>query len=165
MADENGTGAHGVQRDRPASPDAETREQTIARVVDGPEAADAAAHGGSSDPSVRHGVQRTLIRTMVRAGAVGAVVGAVAGIVLSQVPGPGGEGRGLGLEGGGPWHVVSYAIVMAIGVAIIVGVVYGALWTLAREDGRIEREVEQRTGRGPEGPGSPSSPRTDLKKR
>ena len=72
---------------------------------------------------------------------------------------------GLGLEGGGPWHVVSYAIVMAIGVAIIVGVIYGALWTLAREDGRIEREVEEKTGRGPEGPGSPSSPRTDLKQR
>lgn len=50
-------------------------------------------------------------------------------------------------------------------MAIIFGVIFGALWTLAREDGRIEREVEEKTGRGPEGPGSPSSHEADLRPR
>jgi hypothetical protein len=33
---------------------------------------------------------------------------------------------------------------------------------LAREDGRIEREVERKTGRGPEPPGSPIDPKHDV---
>ena len=32
----------------------------------------------------------------------------------------------------------------------------GSLITLEREDGRIERDVEESTGRGPEPPGDPS---------
>jgi hypothetical protein len=156
-------GRRSVQQDLPAQPDVETREETIARVIDETEAA-GAEHGGSPDPSTRRGVQRTLVGTLLVAGATGAVVGAVLGTALSFWPGPREEGRGLGIQGDGVWHTISYAAVMAIALAIVFAVV-AAFLTLAREDGRIEREVEEQTGRGPEGAGSPSDPEHDLKAR
>ena len=149
-----------IQRDLPATPDVETREETIARVMGEVEAA-SVGFGGSADPSTRRGVPRLLARRVMVAAAAGAAVGAAVGLALSFLPGPREEGRGLGAEGSGWPHVVGYALVMAIGLAVIVAVIV-ALWTLAREDGRIEREVEEKTGRGPEGPGSPNSPDQDL---
>ena len=49
--------------------------------------------------------------------------------------------------------------------AIAFAIVFGMITTLillAREDGRVEREVERRTGRGPERPGSPIHPKHDA---
>jgi hypothetical protein len=161
--DEQRTGEASVQQDLPAKPDAETREETIARVV-GEEEAVGAEHGGSPDPSTRRGVQRTLAGTVLVFAGVGAIIGAVLGVALSFWPGPTDGGRGLGVEGDGLGHTLGYGLVMAIGIAIIAGVI-AAFLTLAREDGRVERQVEQKTGRGPEGPGDPASPEHDLKPR
>jgi hypothetical protein len=144
-----------VQRDRPARPDAETREETIARVVDETEAV-SAERGGSPDPSTRRGVQRTLVGALVVFGAIGAVAGGVLGLVLSLLPGP--------FETSSVSGAIGYIAVMAAGGALIGGVI-GALVTLAREDGRVEREVEEETGRGPEGAASPSAPEHDLTER
>lgn len=153
-----------VQQDLPAHPHPETREQTVARVVDEEEAA-GAEYGGSPDPSTRRGVQRTLAGTVAIAALLGAVVGGLLGLGLSFWPGgPQEGGRGLGVQGEGFAHHTLYALVLAAGMAAIFAVVT-AFWTLAREDGRIEREVESRTGRGPEGPGRPSKPEHDLKRR
>ena len=43
--------------------------------------------------------------------------------------------------------------------------VLASLVVLAREDGRIEREVERSTGTGPVAPGRPQDPKHDLKQR
>ena len=146
---------HSVQRDQPARPDAETREETIARVVDPTEAV-GADRGGSADPSTRRGVQRTLAGALAVFGGIGALVGGVLGLVLGLSPGPFETDTALG--------VVGYTAVMAAGGALIGGVI-GALVTLAREDGRVEREVEESTGRGPEGAASPGAPEHDLTER
>jgi hypothetical protein len=162
-SDEQRGGEPSVQRDVPANPDVETREETIARVV-GEEEAVGAERGGSPDPSTRRGVQRTLAGTLLLFGGIGAAAGAALGVALSFCPGPREEGRGLGVQGDGIGHTVGYALVMAVAVAIVVAVI-AAFVTLAREDGRTEREVERATGHGPEGPGDPSSPEHDLKPR
>ena len=54
-------------------------------------------------------------------------------------------------------------ILLAAALALVVGVL-STLILLEREDGRVEREVERKTGRtGHEpGPGSPSAPGHDL---
>jgi hypothetical protein len=152
-----------VQQDLPANPDVETREETIARVV-GDEEAVGADHGGSADPSTRRGVQRTLWATALLTGAVGAAIGFAAGVALSFWPGPEEGGRGLGVEGSGWSHTLGYGLVMAVAVGIVVAVIASIL-ALAREDGRVERRVEEETGHGPEGPGRPADPEHDLKPR
>jgi hypothetical protein len=147
--------AHSVQQDLPAHPDTETREETIARVVD-PDEAVGAERGGSSDPSSRRGLNRTLGRTLAGLAAAGAIVGAVVGLVLSLSPGPVETDSVVGAIG----HMVALAAAGALVVAVV-----GALLTLAREDGRVEREVEEATGRGAEGAASPSAPEHDLTER
>jgi hypothetical protein len=144
-----------VQHDEPAATHAETREEKIARVVDAEEAA-GARYGGSADPSTRRGMHRTLSGSLLGFAAAGAVIGAVLGIILSLAPGP--------FETDGVGAAIGYVVVLAIAFAIVVGLL-GALLTLAREDGRVEREVEHSTGRGPTRPGSPQAPEHDLKKR
>ncbi|MGD9573205.1 MAG: hypothetical protein AB7V62_15085 [Thermoleophilia bacterium] len=152
---EDGTSVHSVQQDLPAIPDVETREETIARVA-GDEEAAGAEYGGSPDPSTRRGVQRTLWGVLAIGAAVGFVIGAVAALILSFTPGP--------VETDTAAGTVGYMIGLGVAAAIV-GAMLFALLTLAREDGRIERRVEQRTGKGPRGPGSPSRPEHDLKPR
>ncbi len=134
-----------VQHDQPAEAEVEPREETIARAVDAAEAARAEA-GVSADPSTRRGVNLSLWCALAGWAAAGAVVGAVAGIVLSVSPGP--------FETSSVAGAVGYAAGLGIAVALVFSVI-GALITLAREDGRVERDVERATGRRPEGPGSP----------
>jgi hypothetical protein len=83
------------------------------------------------------------------------VVGAIAGLILSLSPGP--------FETNGWGETVGDMVLLAGALALVVGVL-STLILLAREDGRVEREVERKTGRtGHEpGPGSPSSPEHDL---
>jgi len=141
-----------VQQDIPADPDVETREETIARVV-GDEEAVSADRGGSPDPSTRRGLNRTLSRTLIVASAAGFVVGAVAGLILSLVSGP--------FETSSVGGAIGYMAMFGIALAIVVGVL-AALFTLEREDGRVERKVTEQTGRESEAPGSPSRPGSDL---
>lgn len=146
MSSEAPSEGRSVQHDLPAEPHAEPREETIAKAVDAAEAARAEA-GVSADPSTRRGVNVSLWRALVGWAAVGALVGAVAGIVLSLSPGP--------FETGSVAGAVGYAVGLGVAGALVFSMI-GALITLEREDGRVERDVEHRTGRGPEGPGSPS---------
>jgi hypothetical protein len=140
----------------PSAASAETREETIAKAV---AEADAVQDGSprveGEDPSTRRGVNRSVASGALIAAGVGAVVGVVTGLVLSLVPGP--------FETNGWGATIGYMIVLAGALALVVGVL-STLILLEREDGRVEREVERKTGRtGDEpGPGSPSSPGHDL---
>lgn len=141
-----------VQHDQQAQPHPETREETIARVVDSVEAV-GAERGGSADPSSRRGLNRSLGRALGGFALVGAVAGAALGLALSFAPGPFETNSALGALG--------YIVALAAAGALVAAVI-GALVTLEREDGRVEREVEESTGRGPEGAGRPSAPAHDL---
>lgn len=144
-----------IQHDQPADTHAETREETIARVVDETEAV-GAERGGSPDPSTRRGLGRTMFGSLLVFGAAGAVIGAVAGIVLSLLPGP--------FETDSVAGAIGYTVALAAAGALIAAVI-GTLLTLAREDGRVEREVEEGTGRPPEGAARPIAPEHDLTER
>ncbi len=146
---------HSVQQDQPAQSHAETREETVARVVDSDEAV-GAERGGSADPSSRRGLNRTLRRALIMFASAGALAGAALGVVLALAPGP--------FETSGVSGAIGYVAALAVAGALIAAVL-GALLTLAREDGRVEREVEAATGRGPEGAGSPGAPEHDLTER
>jgi hypothetical protein len=159
MAEDRGTTPHRVQPDRPARPAVETREETVARLA-GAEEAVSVGRGGSADPSTRRGMQRFLAKRFLRGAAIGGLVGIAVGITLYLLPGPREEGRALGLERTGFANAVLYALIMGIALAVVVAVITSII-TLAREDGRVEREVEERTGRGPEGPARPNRPDED----
>lgn len=155
MDDRSQHEGHSVQQSLPADPDVETRDDTIARLAGSDEAVGREL-GGSPDPSTRRGVNRVLWRTRLMAGAIGFVVGAVAALILSLAPGP--------FETDGVTEMIGYMALLGFAVGVVSAMVF-ALLTLAREDGRVEREVERRTGHGPEGPGQPNSPETDLEPR
>ena len=149
------TGAHTVQHDEPAYRDVETREETVARVLDQEEAV-GSEHGGSADPSTRRGLNRVLWRTVGIWAGSGFVLGALIGLVLSVAPGP--------FETGGAGEAVGYAVGLGLALALVVGML-ATLFTLEREDGRVERELEeQRTGDQP-APAGPSDPGTDPPRR
>jgi hypothetical protein len=155
MADE--IEPHTVQHDLPAKPDVESRQETVERVVhEADDVQNVHARTESADPTSRRGVNRVLFRQAMVVGAIGAVVGAVLAIVLSYVTGPF-QTDSAGAKAG-------YAVIMAVAIAIVF-VLITTLIFLAREDGRVEREVEQKTGREPEPPGSPISPEHDIEDR
>ena len=144
-----------VQHAVPAHPHPETREETIARVVDAGEAV-GAERGGSADPSSRRGLNRTLGRALGGSALIGALAGALLGLALSFAPGPFETSSMLG--------AIGYTVALATAGALVAAVI-GALLTLEREDGRVEREVEQFTGHGPQGAGRPGDSRHDLDER
>lgn len=141
-------------RDEPATPTpVESREETIERVVHEAEAVQQVEPTVQTvDPTSRSGFNRTLVFTIAKLAATGFAIGAVLGLVLSALPGPFEiVGRG-NIEGSnGPLQVTLYALVMGVGMALIVAVI-GSLILLAREDGRVEHDVERRTGIGPPPP-------------
>lgn len=155
MEDRSQHEGRSVQQDLPADPDVETRQETVARVAGSEEAA-GRGFGGSVDPSSRRGLNRTLWRTLLVAGGIGFLVGAAVALILSVAPGP--------FETDSVSSAIGYMALLGLAVGIVSAMVF-ALLTLAREDGRVERKVEQRTGHGPEGPAEPSPPETDLKPR
>ena len=110
------------------------------------------------DPSTRRGVNRALAKTALIAAAIGFVAGAVIALILSLVPGP--------FETSGWGDTIGYMVAIGAALALVVGML-ASLVLLAREDGRVEREVERKTGRtGHEpGPGSPGDPRYDVEDR
>lgn len=144
-------GSASVQHDQPAEQHIETREETIERVVDSTEAV-TAERGGSADPSSRRGLNRLLARTLSGFGLAGAVFGALLALLLSFLPGP--------IETHDVLGVIGYMIVLGAAFALGFAVI-GTLLNLAREDGRVEREVEEATGNPPEGIAGPVSPKHD----
>jgi hypothetical protein len=148
---------HSVQPSRPAKVEAESREETIERALDeAGQAQNVHARNETVDPTSRRGVNRTVARDGLVFAGIGAVVGAVLGVVLSFLPGP--------VETDSAAGAVGYAVVMAVLVAVIFGLI-GTLILLAREDGRVEREVERATGHEPEPPGDPIDPKYDVEGR
>ncbi len=84
--------------------------------------------------------------------AIGFVVGAVIGFVLSVSPGP--------FETDDVPESIGYAIGLGLAIALVTTLL-ASLFLLEREDGRVERELEQeRTGENP-APASPSDPEHD----
>jgi hypothetical protein len=156
MADEPHTPS--TQTHPPTQPDPEPREETIARVVEeSGQAQEITAHEESQDPTTRRGANRTIIRTGLAWAAVGAVVGAIAGLILSIAPGP--------FETDDVGDAIAYTFGLAAALFVVVGVV-ATLILLAREDGRVEREVERKTGRRPDDAlAGPIDPEHDIKGR
>ena len=155
-----------VQHYPPAKADAESREETIERVIHESEEVQRTTAGIEAvDPSSRRGLNRALARVVALLACAGFAVGAGLGLVLSFLPGPFElVGRG-NIEGSTGWlQALLYALVMGAGFALVVTVV-GTLIFLAREDGRVEREVEGRTGIHPPAPADPLEPQHDPKVR
>jgi hypothetical protein len=119
--------------------DPESREETIARVIDESDRAQGiTAHEELEDPTTRRGVNRSLTRGALAFAGIGAIVGAVAGLILSLAPGP--------FETDSVGSAIGYMLGLAAALAVVVGVI-ATLILLEREDGRVEREVERKTGR------------------
>lgn len=152
MADE--TQPHSIQPDRPAQTEVESREETVARVIEETDEAQRIhAHEELVDPTSRRGVNRTLVRDALIFAGIGALVGAVLALILSFLPGP--------VETDSVGATIAYMAVLGFLMAIIFGLI-STLILLAREDGRVERKVEQKTGRPPEGPADPIDPKYDV---
>lgn len=131
---------------------AESREETVDRVTsESRESQIKATHGSSAatDPSTG----RRLGRAMRRRGVLGFAIGAVIGVGLALLIWaftPGDIGGGL----------VGLIIFMALAVGIA-GTMVAAFLALEREDGRIEREVEQDVGEDSPAPARPLDERHD----
>lgn len=155
-----------MQHHPPTKPEVESREETIERVVhESEEVQRTSASVELVDPSSRRGLNRALARIMLILAGAGFLVGAGTGLLLSFLPGPFElVGRGNG-EGSTEWlQTLLYALVMGGGFALVVTVI-GTLIFLAREDGRVERDVERRTGIHPPAPADPIDPQHDPKVR
>jgi hypothetical protein len=147
---------HTVARDQSSALHPETREQTIARVMDSAPAG--AESGGSVDASSRRGLNHVLGRSLLRWTGFGALAGAVLGVALSFAPGP--------FDVTGPVQALVYALALALAGAVA-ALGTGPLFALEREDGRVSREVAANVARsptvGPQGarPTEPDSRRCD----
>jgi hypothetical protein len=117
----------------PTHAHAESQEQALARIVraahldDRPEPLEAdltTLTGGNRRIAARAGLMMVL----------GAVAGGAIGLGLSRSSGP------FGVESTG--GTVGYMLVLGLALAVIVGLV-STLLMLEREDGRVEREVEE----------------------
>lgn len=159
MADDTPPASQHVQPDRPPTQHVESREETVARVM-GAEEAVSVGRGGTADPSTRRGMQLRARRNFLIAFACGGLAGIVLGLVLYWLPGPREEGRGLGLERTGVGNAIGYALIMGMALAVVAAVITTFI-TLMREDGRVEREVQEKTGRGNEGLGRANRPEED----
>lgn len=146
-----------VQEHPPTQADPEPREETIARVIEESDRAQGVtARHEAEDPTTRRGVNRTVTRRALAFAGIGAIVGAVIGLILSLAPGP--------FETDSVGSAIGYMIGLAAAVGVITGIL-ATLILLEREDGRVEREVERKTGHGPQPPGRPSDPEHDLEGR
>ena len=129
-------------------------------------------HGSQLDPTSRD-VERLLARlsglgaapvrepAAARAGGGG---GASSSYAASQPRIAVGVARPTGLPSREE-HVALWARVLLGGALALVVALLAALFTLEREDGRIEREVVEDTGCAPEGIGDPADPAHYLEER
>lgn len=123
----------------PTNPHAESRSETLARVIHDGHLGEG-AEGVDSDLTTSSGGNRRIAARAGLAMLVGGVLGAVAGLILSLTPGP--------FEVDGAGQTIGYMIVLGGALAVIVGLV-ATLLMLEREDGRMEDEVESHAGPQP----------------
>lgn len=140
----------------PTALEPETREETIAKAVgEGDQVQDVTPSAEGEDPTTRRGLNRAVVQSALRYGAVGFVVGAVIALILGFLPGP--------FEADSWGGRVGYMVILGAAFALLVAML-ATLMLLAREDGRVERNVEAKTGRSAHeaGPGSPGDREDDL---
>jgi hypothetical protein len=151
MADAGTPDDRDVQRLPSSEGPAESREETLKRVLEEEDAVEVSRERVDADPSTARGYQRTLLSRIPRFGLLGAGVGVLIGLLLIWGPGPldaplvGGPGRGtVTTLAGSIGFLVLCAVVFGLVFAALSGLIYNA-----REDGRTERRVEEDTGVDP----------------
>jgi hypothetical protein len=161
-----------VEHFPPAAGDAanaESREETIRKVV-AEQREIVGTHGAGdvgdplADPSTTRGANRSFLRSGLKGALAGLVLGAILASVALQFDTPL-RGRGGGIEDSGVvgniGDAVHWLIAFSIALAII-GFLLGVYMGLEREDGRVERQVEEAQGVSPEeGHGRPLDPKYD----
>lgn len=143
---------------RSPSEPGETRAETQERVLEEIEEVrgEPVDSFDAADSSVRRGVPRRLGRSVARWVLAGAGIGAIVGAVLLVTSPSSVDASGVA---GGIGLIVGGALVFAL-----IGGVFGALFLVEREDGRVEREVEKTTGEDPGAPADALDPKHDVKK-
>lgn len=140
----------------PTEAHGETRDETLRRLVDD-ERVPLEREDLAGDPTSRRGTNAKLVARPHVAALIGAGVGALVGLALALipgVPGPGGEEITFG-------GTIGYMVVLGVAVAVVTFVIAGLIY-VEREDGRVERETEERTGRPGEPPAAPLDPKHDV---
>lgn len=165
--------APSVEHFPPAGGDAahaETREETVRKVVAEQReivGTQGAGDAGNpyADPSTRRGANRGFLRSGLIGAVSGLILGAIVAGIALQFDTPL-RGRGLGAEDSGVMSNIGDAIhwVVAASIAFaIIGFLLGIYMGLEREDGRVERQVEEAQGVSPEeGLGRPLDPKHDA---
>lgn len=139
----------------------ETRDETLERLVED-ERVPVARADIAGDPTTRRGKNTKLVVRPHIAALIGAGVGTLVGLLLALIPGVPGPGGGVG--GGQDFQIgdaIGYMVVLAIAVAAVTFVIAGLIY-VEREDGRMEREAEERTGHPSEPPAAPLDPKHDV---
>lgn len=133
----------------------ETREETLERAVATQQAVVGDQHSGArsegGDPSTRRGFNAAFLARMRLGVLAGAVLGAGLGVLIRALTGS------LGLDGALLGSILGIAVAGAI-----VGGILSALVTAEREDGRVERTVEEKQGADAGGLGTGLDPRHDV---
>lgn len=145
----------------PTESHAETREETLDRLIED-ERVPVEREDLAGDPTSRRGTNTRLITRPHIAALAGAVVGAVVGLILALIPGVPGPGGRTGADN--QMHlgnIAGYMAVLAIAVAAVTFVIAGLIY-VEREDGRMERELEERRGVHGEPPAEPLDPKHDV---
>ena len=143
----------------PTEPHAESREETIERAL-----ADDPMHSpheapADEDPITARGVTGRAITRTHLFGIAGAIIGAAIGLVLALGPidAPFMADRGTAGTIAG---TIGYMLFLAFAFSLVFTALSGLVYS-AREDGRIERTVEEETGRRPGAPADPLDPKYD----
>jgi hypothetical protein len=162
-----------VEHFPPAAGDAahaESREETVRKAV--AEQREIVGTQGAgmagdplADPSTRRGANRGFLRSGLGGAVTGLVLGALLACIALQFDTPL-RGRGAGAEDSGVMGNIGDAIhwVIAFSIALaIIGFLLGTYMGLEREDGRVERQVEDAQDVPPdEAHGRPLDPKHDV---
>ncbi|MEQ8833021.1 MAG: hypothetical protein RIB67_01095 [Miltoncostaeaceae bacterium] len=126
-----------VEHFAPTTPHAESRSETLARVVHDEHLEESPGRVGADPTTASDRPPRAVARALAAAG-VGAVFGAIVGLVLALTsPGP--------FAVDGIADTAGYMVILGGAFAVIAGLVAGLLLA-EREDGRTEDAVEEEVG-------------------